>query len=159
MISRNKGILSLEFLVPNVGLIFAIVSVGLFYAKVVTPQAENWLIERDVRAAHAEGAPKEVTDRPYYVVIKDRGPKWEVAVCLLGLIVLGYKFYQLNAERRLLKHDFVKIQPGERIIPEDALDRYKEMKIAVDRQPQWRDRLLPECLLAALHRFHATSSV
>jgi len=39
MISRNKGILSLEFLVPNVGLLFAIISVNLFYATVVTPQA------------------------------------------------------------------------------------------------------------------------
>jgi biopolymer transport protein ExbB/TolQ len=159
MISRNKGILSLEFLVPNVGLIFAVVGVGLFYAKVVTPQADNWIIERDVRAAHAEGAPKEVTDRPYYVVIKDREPKWEVTFCVWGMIVLGYKFIQLSKERRLLKHDFVKVQPGERIIPEDALDRYKELKAAVDRQPQWRERLLPECLMAALHRFHATNSV
>jgi biopolymer transport protein ExbB/TolQ len=159
MISRNKGILSLEFLVPNIGLIFAIVVVHWFYAAVVTPRAANWLIERDVRAAHAEGTPQEVQDRPFYVVIKDREPKWEVIFCCWGMIVLGYKFIQLNKERRLLKHDFVKVQPGERIIPEDALDRYKELKTIVDREPQWRERLLPECLLAALYRFHATNSV
>ena len=63
------------------------------------------------------------------------------------------------AERRLFKHDFVRIQPGERIIPEDSFDRYKEMRTAVDREPRWRDRLLPEAMLAALHRFHATNSI
>jgi biopolymer transport protein ExbB/TolQ len=51
------------------------------------------------------------------------------------------------------------VQPGERIIPEDALDRYKELRTAVEREPRWRERLLPECLLAALHRFHASSSI
>src|SRR5438552_194234 len=107
MITRNKGILSLEFLVPNVGLVFAIIVVGLFYRNIVVPRAANWLIERDVRAAHAEGTPKEVSDRPYYVVIKDPEPKWEVTFCFWGLIVLTYKFIQLHAERRLLKVDFV----------------------------------------------------
>ncbi len=33
------------------------------------------------------------------------------------------------------------------------------MRTAVDREPKWRDRLLPEAMLAALHRFHATSSI
>ena len=51
------------------------------------------------------------------------------------------------------------VQPGERIIPEDALDRYKELKTAIEREPRWRERLLPECILASLHRFQATSSV
>ena len=51
------------------------------------------------------------------------------------------------------------IAPGERIIPDDALDRYKELKTAVERNPRWQDRLLPDCMLAALHRFHATNSI
>ena len=60
---------------------------------------------------------------------------------------------------RLLSQDFERLQSGERIIPEDALDRYKELKTAIDQRPTWRERLLPECLLAALHRFHATNSI
>ena len=51
------------------------------------------------------------------------------------------------------------MQPGERIIPEDAFDRYKELRTAIGREPRWRERLLPECILAALHRFHATASI
>jgi biopolymer transport protein ExbB/TolQ len=53
----------------------------------------------------------------------------------------------------------MRIQPGERIIPDDALDRHKELRAAVDRESRWHDRLLPECMLAALHRFHATNSI
>jgi biopolymer transport protein ExbB/TolQ len=75
------------------------------------------------------------------------------------MIVLGYKLVHVTLERRLFKYDFVRVQPGERIIPEDALDRYKELKSAIEREPRWRERLLPECILAALHRFQATSSV
>jgi biopolymer transport protein ExbB/TolQ len=74
-------------------------------------------------------------------------------------MVLTYKLVHVTKERRLFKHDFIRVQPGERIIPEDALDRYKELKVAVEREPRWRERLLPECLLAALHRFQATSSI
>ena len=29
----------------------------------------------------------------------------------------------------------------------------------MEREPRWRERLLPECMLAALHRFHATNSI
>jgi biopolymer transport protein ExbB/TolQ len=157
MISRNKGILSLEFLVPNVGLLVAILSVMVFYAKYVTPNAEDFMARRKLLAAN--GDLKIMQERPLFVIIKDREPQWEITFCLWGLIVLGYKFFQISRERSLFKHDFVQVQPGERIIPEDALDRYKELKSAIEREPRWRERLLPECMLAALHRLHATNSV
>jgi len=75
------------------------------------------------------------------------------------MIVLTYKLVQVGRERALFKHQFVRVHPGERIIPDDALDRYKELKTTIERDPRWRERLLPECLMAALHRFHATNSI
>src|SRR4029079_5367805 len=72
---------------------------------------------------------------------------------------LGHKLLQVRRERALFSHDFVRVQPGERIIPEDALDRHKELRAAVERNARWQGRLLPECMMAALHRFHATNSV
>ena len=98
-------------------------------------------------------------ERTVYAVIKDREPQGEIVFCFWGLIILGYKMVHVSRERRLFKYDFVRVQPGERIIPEDALDRYKELKVAIEREPRWRERLLPECVLAALHRFHATASI
>jgi biopolymer transport protein ExbB/TolQ len=75
------------------------------------------------------------------------------------MFILAYKLVHVTRERALFKYDFVRVQPGERIIPEDALDRYKELKNAIEREPRWRERLLPECIMASLHRFHATASV
>jgi biopolymer transport protein ExbB/TolQ len=159
MISRNKGILSLEFLVPNVGLLLSVIGVGLFYHFVVTPNANALMIERQVRADSGKLSTHGAEERSVYLIIKDPEPKWEVTFCVWGLLVLTYKLYQISRERKLLQQDFVRVQPGERIIPEDAFDRYKELRTAISREPRWRERLLPECVLAALHRFHATSSI
>lgn len=159
MISRNKGIFSLEFLVPNVGLLVAIVGINLLYHYVVTPRAKELLIERQVKSAQGNLGGQQVEERSVVLIIKDPEPKWEITFCTWGLIVLTYKLIQVGKERKLLKQDFVRVQPGERIIPEDAFDRYKELRMAIGREPRWRERLLPECVLAALHRFHATASI
>jgi biopolymer transport protein ExbB/TolQ len=157
MISRNKGILSVEFLVPALALVFSLIAVEIWYKTYIIPHAEDHMMEQKVRSA--QGITAATLERPLYMVIKDPEPKYEIVFFFWGLIVLGYKLINITRERRLFAYDFVRVQPGERIIPEDALDRYKELKTAIEREPRWRERLLPECLLAALHRFHATSSV
>ena len=159
MISRNKGILSLEFLVPNVGLLVAILGVTMFYRHVVTPRANELMIERKVMADQGKTGSQVAEERSIYLIIKDPEPMVEVIFCTWGLIVLSYKLFQVSRERQLLKQDFIRVQPGERIIPEEAFDRYKELRTAMGREPRWRERLLPECILAALHRFHATASI
>jgi len=158
MISRNKGFFSIEFLIPILAFFFALISVEIFYATYVRPNAKDFLVKRQILMAQGS-AGDFVRERPVYIIIKDREPQMEIVFCLWGMIVLGYKFLQVTKERALFKQDFVRVQPGERIIPEDALDRYKELRTAVEREPRWRERLLPECLLAALHRFHASSSI
>ena len=119
---------------------------------------KDFLVKRQILMSQGSGG-DFVRERPVYIIIKDREPMFEIIFCIWGMIVLSYKFLQVTRERALFKQDFVRVQPGERIIPEDALDRYKELKTAVDREPRWRERLLPECLLAALYRFHASSSI
>jgi len=158
MIFLNTGILSLEFLVPFLGLIVAFAIVQPYYSLVVIPRAEA--IEMKMKVMSAQGGAKDTSElRSVYVIIKDPEQQWEIIFALWGFIILGYKLVHIRNERRVFRHDFVRVQPGERIIPEDALDRYKEMRVAVDREPKWRDRLLPECMMAALHRFHATNSI
>lgn len=159
MISRNKGMLSFEFLVPVLGFFFAVAAVEIFYHSVVTPRAEELMVKRRLTAAQTKSASIDMHERSVYLIIKDAEPKWEIIFCLWGMIILTYKLDHVTRERRLFKHDFVRLQPGERIIPEQALDRYKELKVSLERQPHWRERLLPECILASLHRFHATASV
>ncbi len=158
MISRNKGFFSVEFLVPILAFVFALVSVEVFYSSYVRPNAKDFMVKRQILMSQGTGG-DFVKERPVYIIIKDHEPQMEIVFCMWGMIVLGYKFIQVTKERALFKQNFVRVQPGERIIPEDALDRYKELKTAVDREPRWRERLLPECLLAALYRFHASSSI
>jgi biopolymer transport protein ExbB/TolQ len=160
MISRNKGIFSFEFLVPVFGFFLAVATIELWYHTTVTPAAEEFMAKRRIIAARgAAGDSSAMRERTLYSIIKDLEPKWEIIFCFWGMIVLAYKLAHVTRERRLFKYDFVRVQPGERIIPEDALDRYKELKSAIEREPRWRERLLPECILASLHRFHATASV
>jgi len=159
MTSRNKGIFSPEFLVPALGLLLSIILVEPFYRLVVQPRAEEIELRQRVMSAQNSGANRSEGMRSIYIIVKDTEQKWEIIFAIWGMIILGYKLVDVRRERNLFRHDFVRVQPGERIIPEDALDRYKELRTAIDREPRWHGRLLPDCMLAALHRFHATSSI
>jgi biopolymer transport protein ExbB/TolQ len=159
MTSRNKGILSSQFLVPALGLIVAVLLVEPFYRFVVRPRTEEIELKQRVMSAQGTAANKSAEQRSIYIIIKDLEQELEIIFAIWGVIILTHKVIVIRKERALFRHDFVRIQPGERIIPDDALDRYKEMRAAVDREPRWRERLLPECMLAALHRFHATHSI
>src|SRR5581483_9440 len=158
MISRNKGIFSLEFLVPIFAFLFAFIVVHTVYLTYVRPHSDEFMVRRKLAAAQ-NGNSAILKERPIFIIIHDHEPEFEIIFCLWGMIVLTYKLVHVTRERRMFKYDFLRLQPGERIIPDDALDRYKELKTAVDRTSQWRERLLPECLMSALHRFHATASV
>lgn len=159
MISRNKGILSSDFLVPAIGLLVAVLLVAPFYSLVVRPRVADIEVKQRLMAAQGSVSGRDSEQRSVFIIIKDPEQQFIIIFAVWGLIILGHKLIQVRAERRLFNHDFVRVQPGERIIPEDALDRYKELRAAVDRDPRWRERLLPEAMLAALHRFHATSSI
>ena len=158
MISRNKGIFSLEFLIPVVGFIFSAIAVHAYYTLSIRPAAVDFEIANRVRALNA-GEQGFKPERSIAVILKDPEQQIELTLWLWATILLTYKLSQAASERKLLKHDFIGARPGERIIPEEALDRYKELKSAVEATPRWRERLLPEFLLAGLHRFHATRSV
>ncbi len=159
MTSRNKGILSSDFLVPALGLLVAVLLVAPFYIFVVTPRVADIEVKQRLMTAQGSMTGKDSDQRSLYVIIKDPEQEFEIIFAVWGFIILGHKLVRIRADRRLFRHDFIRVQPGERIIPEDALDRYKELRTAVDRNPRWQDRLLPDAMLAALHRFHATSSI
>lgn len=158
MIPRNKGIFSRNFLVPNLGFVFAAIFVFLLYRTVITPRAEQDLIAEQIAAMQA-GDGSYTPARSIYIVMKDPEQMVETTLFIWAIIILTYKLWNVAQERKLLRHDFIRLNQGERIIPDDALDRYKDLRSAVDRNRIWGERLLPEFILAALHRFHATHSV
>ncbi|AOS43676.1 MotA/TolQ/ExbB proton channel family protein [Lacunisphaera limnophila] len=159
ILSRNKGIFSLDFLVPNVGLLVSILIVEAYFSLVVRPHVAELEITQRLSAAQQSDDEAKVAPRSIYIIIKDPEQEVELMLWLWATIILTYKLVEVGRERGLLRHDFIGVRQGERIIPEDALDRYKELKTSVEATPRWRERLLPDFLLAALHRFQATNSV
>jgi biopolymer transport protein ExbB/TolQ len=159
ILSRNKGIFSLDFLVPNVGLLVSILIVEAYFSLVVRPHVAELEITQRLSAAQQSDDAAKVAPRSIYIIIKDPEQEVELMLWLWATIILTYKLVEVGRERGLLRHDFIGVRQGERIIPEDALDRYKELKTSVEATPRWRERLLPDFLLAALHRFQATNSV
>ncbi len=156
---RTKGIFSADFLVPVLGLLLAVALVEPYYAAVVRPRVAEIELKQRVMAARGGAAGATSEQRSFHIIIKDPEQQIEIIFALWGAFLLGYKLLEVRRERGLFRHDFVPLQPGERILPEDALDRHRELSASVDRESRWRGRLLPECILAALHRFHATRSV
>jgi len=156
---RPKGFLSAYFLVPFIGLLVAIAIVEPFYRLVVDPRVEQIELKQRVRSAQGATAGADSDMRSIYIIIKDTEQKIEIIFAIWGIIILGHKLRLVRQERSLLRGDLMRLQPGERIIPGEALDRHKELRALVDADAGARERLLPECLLAALHRFHATHSV
>lgn len=159
MVSKTKGFLSPDFIVQNVGLVVAIVAVALLYSTVIRPQAriDEALGER-IQATETGGdtySPK----RSIFIILKD----YEQQVCLTLMIwasiIMGYKLLVVAREQKMLKVDFVPIEEGERIIPDDALDFYKDLNVAMERKKSWRNRLLPQVVLIGLHRFNSTRSI
>ena len=156
---RPKGFFSADFLVPFLGLLLAIAIVEPVYRLVVDPRVEEIELKQRVRSAQGSTAGAESDMRSIYIIIKDTEQKIEIIFAIWGIIILFHKLGAVRNERALFRQELVRLQPGERIIPDDALDRHKELRAVIDADARIRDRLLPECLLAALHRFHATHSV
>ena len=144
---------------PFIGLLVAIAIVEPFYQLVVDPRVEQIELKQRVRSAQGATAGADSDMRSIYIIIKDTEQKIEIIFAIWGIIILGHKLRLVRQERSLLRGDLMRLQPGERIIPGEALDRHKELRALVDADAGARERLLPECLLAALHRFHATHSV
>jgi len=157
--SKTKGIFSQGFIVQNVGLVFAIISVALLYSMVIRPQArvDEILSQRLQVTETDEGG--YAPQRSIFIILKD----YEQQVCLTlmvwAAIILSFKLFLVAREQQLLKVDFVPIEEGERIIPDDALDYYKDLNMAMDRKKSWKERLLPQVVLIGLHRFNSTRSI
>ncbi len=155
---KRSSFLSREFIVLALGLVFSVLVVFSVYRYYVWPVAEDIQIASLVEANQNPDKPK-VANRSMVVILKDK----EQMVCLMlmswAMIILAYKAFGVARERSLVNHPFLGISKGERIIPEDSLAHYKELKEDVRRNPKLRDKILPEIILAALHRFDSTRSI
>jgi biopolymer transport protein ExbB/TolQ len=74
-------------------------------------------------------------------------------------MLMTLKLRRLSVENAMLSGHYLELEPGERILPDDALGHLKDLSAAIDSRVGWRERILPNVILAALQRFHATNSI
>ena len=106
-----------EFQFQLMALAVIVVLVHAGYALLIRHGAESWA------AAQAEVAESESAvgkTPPLVIILKDYEQEACVILFLWALSIMGYKARQLKAHTALLEQDFVQVQEGHRILPEDA---------------------------------------
>lgn len=155
--SRSR-IFTQGFIVQNLGLIFAVVSVWMVYAHVIRPKAAEIEIARRLLAAQGDEA-SQAAHRSLVVIVKDYEQQACFTLMVWATILLSYKMWLVTQERRMLGRQFVQLGLGERILPDDALDHLKEVQAWLEQDRSAQNKLLPAFVMTALQRFHATHSI
>jgi len=153
---RKISILSGDFLIKAAALVFSLVVVALIYSSYIRPAAEDVAITTQVRTT---SDPDYAAPRTLAVILKDPEQQFAVSLWLWATILMGLKLRRLSVEGRMLQGSYLHLEPGERILPDDSLAHYKELQAEISARPSWRERVLPNLILASLHRFHATRSI
>lgn len=154
---RARGIFTQGFIVQSVGLLIAISSIWLLYSEYIRPRAQEVEIERAILAR--TGGDTEGSKREFVIIMRDYEQQAELTLAVWALFLLTYKLWLVSRERRMLEHDFVQLELGQRILPDAALEHAKEVQSFVDHHRSMASKLLPAFVISALQRFHATHSI
>lgn len=155
---KNKGFFSRDFIVLSLGLLVSIFFVGSVYRYYIWPTAEDIEIARRVEASQNPDQ-AQVAPRSAVVILKDNEQMFCLMLMMWATIIISYKFLLLYRERSVSVYPFLNISRGERILPGEALAHYKDLESAVRRNRRLQGRILPQVILAALHRFDSTRSI
>ena len=155
---NKPSLFSADNMVQITGLLFAIVVVWLAYIWIIRPHAEVIELENKVLAA-TQTDEAFVPKRNFYVIIKNYEQQICFTLMLWAVIMVFHKFYQVRREKQVLWEDFLDIEKGERIIPEEALLHSKTLQEKLHELPQFVDTFLPRVVRTALHRLHSTHSI
>lgn len=155
---KKKGFLSRDFIIQAVGLLVSVVVVVTVYQTYILPAADEIKITNEIRASQQSDG-SFIPERSMIVLLKNAEQEACIILMMWATIIIVFKFVKLSGEQSMADHPFLKISRGERIIPEDALGHYKEVESQLRRMPRLRGKILPDVILAALHRFDATRSI
>jgi biopolymer transport protein ExbB/TolQ len=134
-------------------LFVSVILVHAFYMTVVRPRSESVI---SAQQARMQVDPGYVQERSLWVILRDYEQEAEFVLMLWALAMLGQKAIRLRREHDLLGRDLVALGEGMRILPEDTREHARTLQALPEAE---RGALLPRALLAALHRFGATSSI
>ena len=148
-----KKHLPVEFIFQLFSLIISIIIVHAIYVSIVRPNAAAIIEEQ---AIQINQNPDYVPERSGYVVIKDFEQESCFILALWAFSLMGYKAYASTQERKILQMNFIPINQGTSILPEDAREYSRPIQALSESDQAY---LLPRALLTALHRFRSTRNI
>ena len=123
------------------------------YVSIVRPNAAAIIEEQ---AIQINQNPDYVPERSLYVVIKDFEQESCFILMLWAFSLMAYKAYTSTQERKILQMNFIPINQGTSILPEDAREYSRPIQALSESDQTY---LLPRALLTALHRFRSTRNI
>jgi biopolymer transport protein ExbB/TolQ len=150
----KKSILfSGEFIYQLFALLVVVIFVHALYVGIIRPNADAFL---SAQAALLETDKSQITQRSFFVIIRD----FEQEVCFIlmlwALSIICYKMVAISKEGVLLQKELIHLPEDLRVLPEDAFDIARKIQ---SLPPGQLRSLLPQALLAALQRFSTTRNI
>ena len=145
--------LSIEFVYQLFALIFIIIIVHGLYVGIIRPNADAILSQQ---SALLETDKSAITERSFYVLIRDYEQEACFILMLWALAIMTYKAVTTIRHRALLQMDLIPLAEGMLILPEDTRELSRQIQTLPTYQ---RNSLLSRALLAGLQRFGSTRNV
>jgi biopolymer transport protein ExbB/TolQ len=142
-----------EFVVTLCALIFTIVTVHATYVALIRPQGEAIT---QAELARMKEDRTYVPKRSFYLVIKDFEQELEIIHFVWAMLIIGYKAWLVQRERKFLARDFIHVPDGIKVLPEDAKDYARQLEAL---KPEEQQSLVVRALQRTLDRFAATRSI
>jgi biopolymer transport protein ExbB/TolQ len=142
-----------EFVVTLCALIFTIVTVHATYVALIRPQGEAIT---QAELARMKEDRSYVPKRSFYLVIKDFEQELEIIHFVWAMLIIGYKAWLVQRERKFLARDFIHVPDGIKVLPEDAKDYARQLEAL---KPEEQQSLIVRALQRTLDRFAATRSI
>ena len=142
-----------EFVVTLCALIFTIVTVHAAYVAWIRPQGEA---VTQLELAKMKQDRSYVPKRSFYLVIKDFEQELEIIHFVWAMLIIAYKAFLVQRERKFLARNFIDVPEGIKVLPEDAKDYARQLEAM---PPQDQLALVARALQRTLDRFAATRSI
>jgi len=144
---------STDFVYQVFALLISFIIVHAVYVTLVRPAAADHMQQQAVKLA---ADPAFVTERSFYVVIKDYEQETTFILMLWALSILVYKGRTAWEQHKLLGRDLLQLPEGMPIGPEDTRQLAERLHALPSAEQQY---LLPRALLTGIERFSATRNV
>jgi len=142
-----------EFVYSLFSLLIAFILVHAIYVAVIRPNAEAFLAEE--KASFAVDA-EHVSQRSYYVVVRDYEQEACFVLMFWAFAILGFKWKIAYRQQKQLEQDFIGLPEGAVISVSDTESISQRIRQLPEKMKEY---LLPRVLLGAIERFASTENI